>query len=222
MMEGMQHLSNADVHAIAGLHMNGSLSRATKKPAGRYHFYLDKVRLFLRFDPESILVKRNAQQVITGVLVYTRDEALFNRFAGPRCWPFYARALKALSGRYGFQPVKWMKALRASTGRGHGPPPPAQCNSNVPQKLAKIWVLLVAEEYRRRGIASGLLSTCESRVRAAGVKHLRVTVKMDNASAIAAYERHGFEKVGVCHESTGRSHVMQMAIQPISKKTLTR
>jgi ribosomal protein S18 acetylase RimI-like enzyme len=59
-----------------------------------------------------------------------------------------------------------------------------------------LWGLVVAEEARRLGIASGLLAAAEDTARAGGAKKVGLRVLGSNAGAIRLYERHGYAVEG--------------------------
>ena len=54
----------------------------------------------------------------------------------------------------------------------------------------------VAPEYRRQGVADGLLDALEARARALRLSFLTLEVRAGNAPAIALYQKHGFSVVG--------------------------
>ena len=54
----------------------------------------------------------------------------------------------------------------------------------------------VAAEARRQGVGRDLLARLEERFRAQGVRRIGLEVAVDNAVAIAFYERHGYRTGG--------------------------
>ena len=54
----------------------------------------------------------------------------------------------------------------------------------------------VAPEYRRQGVADGLLDALEARARALRLSFLTLEVRAGNGPAIALYQKHGFSVVG--------------------------
>ena len=54
-----------------------------------------------------------------------------------------------------------------------------------------------APGYRRRGIASLLLKELMSRGRALGLSFMTLETRVSNSAAIALYEKHGFERIGI-------------------------
>ncbi|MCX5066089.1 GNAT family N-acetyltransferase [Micromonospora lupini] len=59
-----------------------------------------------------------------------------------------------------------------------------------------LWNLVVAEEARRRNIASALLSAAERRAGAHGAKKVGLRVLATNTGAVRLYERHGYAVEG--------------------------
>jgi ribosomal-protein-alanine N-acetyltransferase len=57
--------------------------------------------------------------------------------------------------------------------------------------------IVVAEEFRRRGIGTALLDAVVAWSRERGGLHLELEVRVSNHPAIALYERHGFVRDGV-------------------------
>ncbi|MEA2011578.1 MAG: GNAT family N-acetyltransferase [Verrucomicrobiota bacterium] len=206
-MNNPEIASKKDLCHIASMHIEASINKRKRTPRSKYHFYLEKVKLFYTFDANSIILTKNNGN-ITGVLIYTYDEQVFNKYAGPSHIGFYIRILKTLSGYYGFDFLKYFKTLRSSLGKADR----IQKNSPDTEAYGKIWVLIVADEYRRQGIASKLLKTCIKNIKLTEIKYLRVTVKDDNRPAIDAYEKQNFEKIGTCEESSGHSYIMQLKL----------
>jgi [ribosomal protein S18]-alanine N-acetyltransferase len=62
--------------------------------------------------------------------------------------------------------------------------------------LGRLITLDVRPEMRRRRVGAGLLQAAEERLRAAGATGLVLEVAVDNESAQAFYERHGFARKG--------------------------
>jgi len=98
-------LSEKDIEAVALMHIDPSGSTALEmaRRSAAFRFFRDKIRLFLEFDQESVLLERDGGAAendggIAGVLIYTRDERAFNRFAGPPSVRFISRALKTILG----------------------------------------------------------------------------------------------------------------------------
>jgi len=58
----------------------------------------------------------------------------------------------------------------------------------------KGWVnrLAVLPEYRRRGVAAALVSTCDAAIRACGIEIVAALVETHNAASIALFERLGY------------------------------
>lgn len=61
---------------------------------------------------------------------------------------------------------------------------------------ARLITLDVAAPARRRGLGRRLLAEVERRFRGMGVERIRLETAVDNAAAIALYERLGYEKAG--------------------------
>ena len=62
------------------------------------------------------------------------------------------------------------------------------------RRLGHVVTLDVAAEHRRKGIGKALLAELLRRFAAAVVAEVRLEVDMENATAIAFYERFGFQK----------------------------
>ncbi len=65
--------------------------------------------------------------------------------------------------------------------------------------------MAVAQDYRRRGVGSALLSSAQQSVKAQGLDELRLTVRKHNRPAIRLYERFAFETI----EETERDFKMR-------------
>lgn len=61
---------------------------------------------------------------------------------------------------------------------------------------ARLYSIAAAAHARGRGIGSGLLAAAEQAARARGMRTLGLEVRVDNAGAIALYERAGYRRVG--------------------------
>lgn len=195
---------------VAALHIVPRLdSGNAREPASKFRFYRDKVRLFLKFDPGSVILKKNDGDQIEGVLIFTRDEAEFNRFMGPSRLPFYIQLLKTICGFYGFDFRKFFLTARSAAGFAAKRLTDA---GDQHGKTAKIWALIVAEEARGKGVAGELIRKCIDRVSQDGAQCIELTVKKDNSQAIRAYEKAGFKIIGDCLESTGSSYIMQINV----------
>ncbi len=196
--------SEAEFNEVLRLHF----LPGEKVAGARKRFYKDKLSLFLEYDPDSILVKKIGGEV-AAFLIYTCDEAGFSTFSGPRHLRFYRKLLLASVGYYGFDLAKYFRLFKAMALIR----PPALPSSELsPEKHGKIWALVVSPDFRRRGIASQLISASICEFRKKGGKTMRITVKKDNDAAIAAYCKCGFKVVGECMESTGDSHLMEILL----------
>ena len=200
-------ITEKDLDIIASMHISPCIADAKlRKPQTQFRFFRDKVKLFYEFDKDSIILERNDDEKITGILIYTYNESEFNRFSGPKHLGFYIRTLKVLLGFYGCKLLKFFSAALSMLGKNNDP--------NVPtaERYGKIWVLIVMKEYRRQGIADKLLNQCIDTMKNRGEKLLRVTVAKNNAPALSAYKKLGFEIIGNCKESSGDSYVMQLEL----------
>jgi ribosomal-protein-alanine N-acetyltransferase len=65
------------------------------------------------------------------------------------------------------------------------------------ETAAELENLLVAQPYRRKGIATRLIRACTAWAAKAGAGALRLEVRASNAAALALYRRLGFVSVGV-------------------------
>jgi ribosomal protein S18 acetylase RimI-like enzyme len=55
----------------------------------------------------------------------------------------------------------------------------------------------VLSEFRRKGVATALLQEAERRLAAAGVREVALETAIDNETAIAFWQKHGYRSVGV-------------------------
>jgi ribosomal protein S18 acetylase RimI-like enzyme len=62
--------------------------------------------------------------------------------------------------------------------------------------LARLYSIATAPAARGRGIGGHLLGAAEDAARARGCRALRLEVRVDNAAAIALYERAGYRRIG--------------------------
>ena len=65
------------------------------------------------------------------------------------------------------------------------------------QKQAWIATLCVHPEYRRKGIASGLLANCENQIE---LPSIRLSVRISNIAAIRLYNKFGYENLEIWPE----------------------
>jgi len=197
-------ITHEDLDAIAAMHISPSIkSVSLRRPITEFYFFRDKVQLFYDFNKDSIILERNESDDIIGILIYTYNEQQFNKFAGPEHFRFYVRALKTLFGFYGLKFRKFFVAAKSMIGKN------SDETIEYTKNFGKIWVLLVMEEYRRKGVAGKLLQRCIATMKERGEQTLQVTVKKDNIPAIKAYEKKGFQTAGTCMESSGESYIME-------------
>ena len=62
--------------------------------------------------------------------------------------------------------------------------------------LARLYSIAAAPSSRGRGIGARLLAAAEDAARARGCRAIRLEVRVDNAAAIALYERAGYRCIG--------------------------
>jgi [ribosomal protein S18]-alanine N-acetyltransferase len=62
--------------------------------------------------------------------------------------------------------------------------------------LARLYSIATAPAARGRGIGAGLLAAAEDAAHERGCRALRLEVRVDNAVAIALYERAGYRRIG--------------------------
>jgi ribosomal protein S18 acetylase RimI-like enzyme len=62
--------------------------------------------------------------------------------------------------------------------------------------LARLYSIATAAAARGRGIGARLLAAAEQAAHARGCRALRLEVRVDNAAAIALYERAGYRRIG--------------------------
>jgi ribosomal-protein-alanine acetyltransferase len=63
-------------------------------------------------------------------------------------------------------------------------------------KLARLYSIAIATEFRRRGLARSLLRASEKQARKRGRRTMRIEVREDNARAISLYQRSGYRLFG--------------------------
>jgi ribosomal protein S18 acetylase RimI-like enzyme len=59
-------------------------------------------------------------------------------------------------------------------------------------KLARLYSIAIAPEFRRRGLARSLLGAAEEQAMQRGGRAMRIEVREDNARAISLYQRSGY------------------------------
>lgn len=62
--------------------------------------------------------------------------------------------------------------------------------------VARLYSIAVSPDHRGKGLSARLTGDLETRARRRGCDRLRLEVRVDNASAIRAYERQGFQPFG--------------------------
>jgi ribosomal protein S18 acetylase RimI-like enzyme len=62
--------------------------------------------------------------------------------------------------------------------------------------LARLYSIATAPAARGQGLGARLLAAAEQAAQARGCRALRLEVRVDNAAAIALYERAGFRRIG--------------------------
>lgn len=63
--------------------------------------------------------------------------------------------------------------------------------------IARLYSIAVAPQVRGKGLGQILLSTCETRARMRGCRHLSLEVRASNRPAIKLYRSAGFENAGL-------------------------
>lgn len=63
---------------------------------------------------------------------------------------------------------------------------------------ARLYSIAIAAAARGRGLGAGLLAAAEDAACARGCRAVRLEVRVDNAAAIALYERAGYRRIGSC------------------------
>lgn len=198
-MPEIRHAQQADIQNIASMHLTPEDCGIRK--IFRKHFYYDKCLAFYSFEKKSTLVSVEENGDISGVLIYTYNEKLFQDFMGPKHFRFYFKAFKTLTFYYGFTFLKFFRVF-LSLFKKH---PIHQRNEN---EFGKIWVLIVREQYRGQQIATKLLKASLREQQKTKLK-LQVTVKKDNEPALKLYTKNHFKIIGECMESSGDSHIME-------------
>jgi ribosomal protein S18 acetylase RimI-like enzyme len=70
-----------------------------------------------------------------------------------------------------------------------------RCSEPIPPDVTYVSILAVVPEHRSEGIGTKLLRHAEARARLSGDQTICLDVEIDNARAIAFYERNGFHTV---------------------------
>jgi GNAT superfamily N-acetyltransferase len=134
-------------------------------------------RLVLGHPATVALLVRDGPDGIAGCAVATLDVAALNHHVKPRLLPALALALVP-PGRW---PLAW-SLLHGLTEAGPRPPLPAE-----------LLLLVVAEPFRRRGLARALVAALEETFRRHDVARYRVAVRSGLENARAFYGALGFE-----------------------------
>ncbi len=82
-------------------------------------------------------------------------------------------------------------------------------------EIARILMLAVSKEYKRRGIGSILLSNFLREASIKNIKHVELEVKTSNHSAIKFYRKHGFESIDILnkfYQSGEDAYVMRLIL----------
>lgn len=204
-----------EVPFVAALHIDPpmrSRGREIIRQGGKqYNFYLDKVMLYHRLEPEGLLVAVD-REGIGGFCITSRSAArLKNRAL--RSGIAISLILKALNLRYGLSPAFVLKAVliflstygvRAIRTSGSTSRAPLFYTLHGP----KIWAFVVATEYRGKGVGQALLESACDYLRRGGCKRIAVMVRRDSHAAVKAYARAGFEIVAKYIENVGRVYYM--------------
>jgi ribosomal protein S18 acetylase RimI-like enzyme len=100
---------------------------------------------------------------------------------------------------------QWRELVRRAPGltvvAESGEPPPAPPFAGVlvlasRGRTLRVLSIGVHPRWRRRGVAGVLLRLAIAAGRSAGMRRVRLEVRVDNRAAITLYERHGFAIVG--------------------------
>jgi len=82
-------------------------------------------------------------------------------------------------------------------------------------ELARILMLAVSKEYKRRGIGSILLSNFLREASIKNIKHVELEVKTSNHPAIKFYQKHGFESIDILnkfYQNSEDAYVMRLIL----------
>jgi ribosomal-protein-alanine N-acetyltransferase len=108
---------------------------------------------------------------------------LENECFGPDAWP-----LLDLIAALTFPDVIRLKVMHANTMIGF-----VGGDARRSEGLGWITTLAVLPQYRRRGVASALLTACED---ALNLPRIRLCVRKDNEAAIRLYHKYGYTQIG--------------------------
>jgi len=225
-----------EIPYVAAMHLGGANARETEELLARggaeLRFRMDKVAFYAREEPEGFLLLREGGLPV-GFLICAADTARLRRASLLRGY-WLKWAVRALLGRYGFQPSRLrqflripMAFLRRSSRSRLGPkeddPAPIAATPRVPSRpgsarRAFIYSVAVLRDSRRRGYARKLIEAGEAYLCRRGAARVEIAVLKDNLPARRAYEQAGFRVVGTVRESLGEAHLMEKDLSSPSRR----
>lgn len=184
-----------------------ALRERTRRGGGWFNFYLDKMRLYYRLEPEGLWVAEDGNGLV-GFCMASHDmnrlkcRALTNGTA-------LSLIVNALRLRYGLSPAFVIKALlllvALVTTRAIRTVRDKESSSLFYyMHRAMICAWLVVAEKRGTGVGNSLLDAACDYLKANGTTKVGVMTRQDNESAIQMYLRNGFETRATRLESVGK------------------
>lgn len=150
--------------------------------------------------PHFVAYAATVDGVVQGAVVGTPEpNAAFDAVARP-LWRFAAHVLR-------HRPHMLVQLAYAKLRPAHDVARPADS--------VELMYIFAAPEARGRGVGRALVERFAEASRARGAAHVTLSVEVDNASAIALYERMGFT-ISAAHQREGETlcHRMTLTLEP--------
>lgn len=187
----------SDLAHIAAAHIFPSKAKfARAMQSSEYMFYRDKVDLFYKVEKEGIIVAEE-DGVIAGFVIVLSSVKRLKRLFFTKGY-IVKWAFNAICGRYVFRSmlnrllinlIPFFNSLRR---RFSAHEDASESNLNAD---ARIWSIIVLEEFQGQGIATELLKLAFEYLESRKVEEVMVMVHQDNIPAIRLYEKLGFAKI---------------------------
>jgi len=213
----IQPANKSDLPIIAAMHIDPDTNRIIKtiqNNSSQYKFYLDKVNMFFRLEPEGVLIAKEFNQII-GFIIASRKSDEIKKLSLRKGYLLYF-ALKSLLLQYGFNKeiikklllVPYANFIRQKRELSQIP---TQVNTS-----GKLWASVVLKQARNKGVYSKLIEASCDYVKKQGADLICATFTKDNAIPLNHCQKSGFQIIGECMESTGPSYYL---IKELSKRS---